>query len=110
MEEAVDEVLSFYRVYHSMRYVGRDLVLRLQHPLPAEVLEQVRQAFADIVVGGTFEQSGPLPAEGGELPELSRLRFRFNRRSMGRLRQLVDFINREGTPGPRVARERTTTA
>jgi uncharacterized protein (TIGR00730 family) len=100
VDEAADEVLRFYRVYHSMRYVSHDLVLRVQNPLSAELLEQVRADYSDIVVGGTYEQSGPLPAEGGELPELSRLRFHFNRRTMGRLRQLIDFINREGTPGP----------
>jgi uncharacterized protein (TIGR00730 family) len=100
VDEAVDEVLGFYRVYHSMRYVGPDLVLRLQNPLPPAVLEQARTAFADIVVSGTYEQGGALAAERGELPELARLRFRFNRRAMGRLRQLVDFINREGRPGP----------
>src|SRR5436190_10485633 len=32
IDEAVEEVLGFYRVYHSMRYVHRDLVLRLQKP------------------------------------------------------------------------------
>src|SRR4051794_21190437 len=30
VDEAVKEILDFYRVYHSMRYVGGDLVLRLQ--------------------------------------------------------------------------------
>ena len=29
VEEAVDEILHFYREYHSMRYVGDQLVLRL---------------------------------------------------------------------------------
>jgi hypothetical protein len=79
-----------------MRYVGRDLlVLRLQAPLSEEMLEKVRSTFADIVGSGTFEQSGILPAEGNELPDLARLSFHFDRRSMGRLRQLVDLLNRE---------------
>ena len=34
VEEAVLEVLNFYRVYHSMRYVGRELSLRLKNWLP----------------------------------------------------------------------------
>jgi uncharacterized protein (TIGR00730 family) len=95
VDEAVNEVLQFYRVYRSMRYIGHDLVLRLQAPLSEQQLEQVRSEFAGMVVSGTFEQSGILPAEGSEFPELTRLRFHFDRRSMGRLRQLVDFINRE---------------
>jgi uncharacterized protein (TIGR00730 family) len=98
VEEAVQEILGFYRVYHSMRYVGQDLVLRLNHPLPEAVLERLRQDFADILQSGTFEQVPALPAEAAEthLAHLPRLRFHFDRRSMGRLRQLIDRINQEG--------------
>ncbi len=34
IDEAVDEIVGFYRRYHSMRYVGPLLVLRLSSPLP----------------------------------------------------------------------------
>jgi uncharacterized protein (TIGR00730 family) len=97
VDEAVEEIARFYRVYHSMRYVRDDMVLRLSRPLPPAVLERVRQSYSDFVVSGTFEQSeGPLAEEYGEHPDLTRLRFHFNRRAMGRLRQLIDFINMEG--------------
>ncbi len=97
-EEAVREVLDFYRVYHSMRYVGPDLVLRLQHPLPEALLEKIRHDFADIVAAGTFEQTNALPEEANDahLAHLPRLRFRFDRKNLGRLRELVDEINRKG--------------
>ena len=32
VDDAVEHVLRFYRIYHSSRYVGDDLVLRLQRP------------------------------------------------------------------------------
>jgi uncharacterized protein (TIGR00730 family) len=98
VDEGMAEILNFYRVYHSMRYVGNELVLRLQHALPDALLERIRTEFADIVVGGTFEQSGALPEEVNDvhLAGLPRLRFRFNRRSLGRLRVLIDTINRDG--------------
>jgi uncharacterized protein (TIGR00730 family) len=98
VEEAVAEVVNFYRVYHSMRYVRGDLVLRLKHKLSEALLEKVRKEFADIIEGGTFQQTHALPAEANEthLAELQRLVFRFDRRSLGRLRMLVDTINREG--------------
>ena len=97
-EEAVAEVLNFYRVYHSMRYVRRDLVLRLAHKLPEALLERLRQEFADIVVSGTVAQTEALPEESNDahVAGLPRLRFHFDRRNHGRLRQLVDLINREG--------------
>jgi len=98
VDDAVAEVLAFYRIYHSMRYVGDDLILRLEHRLPEALLERIRQDFADIVNAGTFEQTGALPEEANDphLAALPRLRFRFDRRSLGRLRMLIDMINREG--------------
>jgi uncharacterized protein (TIGR00730 family) len=102
VDEAVNEVLGFYRVYHSMRYVGGDLVLRLKEKLSEAFLEWIRTEFADILVAGTFEQTVALPAEANDVhvAELPRLRFRFDRRGLGRLRMLIDAINREGLPGP----------
>jgi uncharacterized protein (TIGR00730 family) len=98
VDEAMAEVLQFYRVYHSMRYVNGDLVLRLQHALPEALLERIRTEFADILAGGTFEQTAALPEEANDvhLTALPRLRFHFDRRSLGRLRQLIDTINRDG--------------
>ena len=45
LDEAVSEILGFYRVYHSMRYVGPDLVLRLQKAPPPALLERIRTEF-----------------------------------------------------------------
>lgn len=93
--EAVGEILDFYRVYHSMRYVKQKLVLRLReapHPL---LLAAINQQFPDILTAGTFELRGPLPEEKdeSEVAEFPRLVFRFNRRSLGRLRLLIDCLN-----------------
>jgi uncharacterized protein (TIGR00730 family) len=96
VEEAVKEVTNFYRVYHSMRYVRGDLVLRLQRPLGQRSLDELRWEFQDIVTGGTFEQSAALPQEANEpgVADLPRLKFRFDRHNQGRLRQLIDFVNK----------------
>jgi uncharacterized protein (TIGR00730 family) len=93
--EAVREVLQFYRVYHSMRYVNDALVLRLSSEISPERLEHLNQSFSDIVVSGAIEQRDALPEEHGEpeLGDLPRLTFHFNRRHLGRLRQLIDAIN-----------------
>src|SRR5947208_1946786 len=94
VEEAVREVTRFYRVYHSMRYVRGDLVLRLRTPLSDRVLGEIRWSFADLLTGGTFEQTDALPEEANEpsLASLPRLKFRFDRHAIGRLRQLIDLI------------------
>ncbi len=95
VDEAINEVLGFYRIYHSMRYVRNHLVFRLNEPLSQEKLAAIKENFADILVGGTFEQSPPLPEEEGEpdLNDMPRLVFHFDRRALGRLRMLIDFIN-----------------
>lgn len=101
VEEAVREILGFYRVYHSMRYVRRRLVLRLsQRPSP-EVLDQLNASFADLLAEGKFELSDPLEEERDE-PELAllpRLVFTFNRSNFGRLRQLIDTLNQAPLSG-----------
>lgn len=98
VEDAVEEVTRFYRVYHSMRYVRGLLVLRLRSRLSDDVLEEINRRFADILAGGAFEQRGALPEEANEpsLADLPRLTFRFQRQAIGRLRQLIDFLNEEG--------------
>ncbi len=95
VDEAVDEVTRFYRVYHSMRFVRGQLVLRLNRPLSAATMSRLAEEFADIAAGGRFEQSAMLGAEANEpaLKDLPRLRFGFKRHAMGRLRQLIDVLN-----------------
>ena len=101
VQEAVDEVLRFFRVYHSMRYVKQTLVLRLSEPLHSLILDQINSDFRDILVDGQFTLTPALPAERDEpdLLRLPRLAFHFNRRNFGRLRQLIDLVNGGGAGG-----------
>ncbi len=95
-EDAVAQILRFYRRYHSLRYVGERLVLRLNAPLSPETLAEINEGFADILTGGGFEQiSGPLRAERGAYPDKARLVCDYDRHSTGRLRSLIDRINDE---------------
>jgi uncharacterized protein (TIGR00730 family) len=96
VDDTVDELLTFYRVFHSMRYVKNNLVFRLQEELHPSLLEAINREFADILAGDAFHQRPALPEEKDEprLADLPRLVFHFNRRSLGRLRQLIDAINR----------------
>jgi uncharacterized protein (TIGR00730 family) len=98
VDEAVSEIDNFYRVYHSMRYVKGELVLRLQKKLSDGLVDRLRTEFADIVEHGAIEPTEALPAELNDvaLLHLPRLRLWFDRRSLGRLRMLVDVINKEG--------------
>ncbi len=96
---AVEDVIMFYRVYHSSRYVSDDLVLRLNRPLSAALIERLNDEYAGrILAGGRIEQVGPLPEENGEYPQLPRLRMRFDRKSCGLLRRMVNELNRSDAP------------
>ena len=92
---AVDEVVGFFRVYHSMRFVGEQLVLRLKEKISDDLLEQLNNDYQDILNGGSIVQSAALDDEQNEpeLAEMPRLVFDFNRRSHGRLRQLINQVN-----------------
>ena len=99
VDEAVEEITRFYRVYHSARTVDRNLVIRLTHRIPESLVTQLGHDFADIVVKGEIVQTGALEEEQEDAPELARLPrlvLEFNRSSFGRLRQLIDRLNSDG--------------
>jgi len=97
VDQAVEEITRFYRVYHSSRTVGHKLVIRLVRPLPEKLVDRLSHDFADILLSGAIVQ-GPALAEEDEpeLAALPRLVLHFNRTNFGRLRQLIDRINHDG--------------
>jgi uncharacterized protein (TIGR00730 family) len=102
VEDAVDELLQFYRNYHSLRYVDDVLVLRMHRRLTESSLEELNERFADIIVQGRIEQHSALAGEINEpeLADMPRLVLHFNRKSLGRLRQLIDGVNSGETCEP----------
>lgn len=103
VEDAAREILGFYRNYHSIRWVGDTLVIRLQsRPTEAEATHLSAQ-FADIVNGPIRVLDKPLPAErrSEDFPTLPRVALAFDRLSYARLRQLIDELNTlESAPPP----------
>ncbi|MFQ5590117.1 MAG: LOG family protein [Phycisphaerae bacterium] len=96
-EDAVEAILRFYRRYHSSRFVGEQMVFRLNSALSARALSELNTDFADVLTSGSFVQvDQPLEEERGEYADKPRLVFAFNRRSAGRLRLLIDRINEGG--------------
>jgi uncharacterized protein (TIGR00730 family) len=94
VDDAVAEITAFYRIYHSSRIVGDDLVLRLKRGLTADEVRELGRQFDDILKGPLDQAPGPVPQELNECPELARLIIPFNRSSYSRLRRLIDHINR----------------
>ena len=92
---ATDEILGFFRNYHSVRWVGDLLIMRLRQAPTRSELSALNGAFSDIVVGGAIRPTKPLSPErsSGDHVELPRLAFRFDRVHYGRLRQMIDVVN-----------------
>lgn len=97
-EAAVAEIVRFYANYHSSRYVGDRLVLRLRHAPDAATLTRLSGEFDDLLAG-PMALSGALPEEADEHAPLPRLVFDYDRRRSGRLRALIDRLN-ELAPAP----------
>jgi uncharacterized protein (TIGR00730 family) len=94
VDETVDEVQRFYRVYDGMEYVNNRLVLRLRTSVADRKLMTIQRDYADILESGEFRQEVDTALNGTpQAAAWTRLIFHFNRRSLGRLRQLVDTIN-----------------
>lgn len=92
---AVEEIQTFYRNYHSIRFVEEKLVVRIKQSLTPAHLGYARDHFGDLFAQGTITQEGPLHGEVGEpkLASLPRLVFSYHRRDAGRLRQFIDWLN-----------------
>jgi uncharacterized protein (TIGR00730 family) len=92
---ATAEVLGFYRNYHSIRWVGARLVVRLRAAPTPDELHALRVSFADIVPPGGLEPTAPLPAEvaDGDHLDLPRLVLTLDRLAYGRLRAFIDAVN-----------------
>ena len=96
VETALAEVETFYRNYHSLRYVGERLVLRLRAEPTDDEVSGLNDTFADVIVKGGIEKTTALASElnDGDVVDLPRLVLRFDRHGFGRLRSLIDAINR----------------
>ena len=97
LDEAVREILDFYCVYNSMRYVRGRLVLRLHADPDDALMERLNTEFGDICERGgiTKVETHAFEADDAHLADLPRIAFRFDRRQVGKLRQMVDLLNRE---------------
>ncbi|OIP60947.1 MAG: TIGR00730 family Rossman fold protein [Nitrospirae bacterium CG_4_9_14_3_um_filter_53_35] len=95
-DDALAKIDHFYRRYHSMRFVGEKLVIRLSSAIDPSRVMELKGRFSDILSPrGGLSLSGPLPAEADEpeIAHLPRLVVDFNRKDFSRLRSLIDVVN-----------------
>ncbi len=95
VESAVKRIMDFYKVYHSIRRIKGQTVLRLNHSISEEKLDYIREEFKDIILDNRIEQTSALPEEVQrcEYVDLPRLVFRFDEQKHGRLLEMINLLN-----------------
>ena len=94
-EEAAAWIKSYYSTYHSVRQVRDTLVIRLEKELSDKQVKVLNESFSDLVKTGEIVKTTPFRQEKDE-PELlakPRISFRNNKRSAGRLQEMILAIN-----------------
>ncbi len=92
---AVAEIEGFWRNYHSIRWAGDELVVRLRHVPTEDEVAGLNERFADLLTEGRIETTEPLPAEVSDRDhlDLPRLVMHYDARRAARLRALIDALN-----------------
>ncbi|MFA5093580.1 MAG: TIGR00730 family Rossman fold protein [Candidatus Omnitrophota bacterium] len=94
---AIKYIENFYRVYHSIRYVSGQTVIRLNKKISDKTLALINKKFKDILTSGEISFSTPVAEEiqKNEFVDLPRLIMNYNMRHYGRLCQMIQVINKD---------------
>jgi uncharacterized protein (TIGR00730 family) len=95
VEAARTEILQFWRNYHSLRWVGATLVLRLRAEPTDDEVADLNDRFGGLVASGRIARSRPLGPErsSGDEVHLPRLTLVMNQYRIGSLHQLIRAVN-----------------
>jgi uncharacterized protein (TIGR00730 family) len=96
--EAVEEITNFYKVFHSIRFVGKYLIIRMNHQISGADLEALNAEFGYLCKQGGFEVCDATSQEiqSNDNLDKARLRFEFVRNDLGGLRDVINRINQAG--------------
>ena len=95
VDDAIQEITHFYKNFHSYRWVGQRLVIRLNHAITQDAVLDLNTRFGHILKKDQIVIGSALPPEQNEpdLLELPRLILTPFRDNFGRLRSFIDAIN-----------------
>jgi uncharacterized protein (TIGR00730 family) len=97
IESACKYIQNFYSCYHSTRWVGNLLVIRLNYDISDLHLAELNRQFQSTLSQGEICRSQALPQEqkDAHLLNLPRLVMYFNQSDYGQLQELIEAINNE---------------
>ena len=94
VDAATQHIEQYYLNYHSFRYVGDEVLLRLLNPLSKHALQRLNAEFSDILHNGHITQVQQWPkGDDSNLNHLPRLRLHVKHGKMNVLPQLVRRMN-----------------
>ncbi|MZG30794.1 MAG: LOG family protein [Nitrospinae bacterium] len=96
VEQAIGHIINYYKVFHSLRYIGDLTIMRLTKSLSSDMVKDLNHEFQDIILKGSMHLSPPhkLEIKNNEFLELPRLSLHFINSKYGRLNQLIEAINK----------------
>ena len=94
-EKAAEEITGFWRNYDSLRWFGKELVLRLRETPTDDELDALNERFAYLVREGRIERTEPRSVEirDDDIPDAPRIVFTPQQRLIGELHRLIRAIN-----------------
>jgi len=94
IEAAVNHIRDFYLNYHSFRYVGKCILLRMLKPLSDDALKRLNAEFSDVLSEGRISQVFQWPKSDDDCYDhLPRLRMHLDRSRMSVLPQIIRRMN-----------------
>ena len=95
IEDAVAEIETFYRVYHSIRWVDDQLIIRLNADPSDAVLAELGRDFEQLLLEPIARvDASKAEVRDDDVPDLPRIALRFDQTRIGDLRRLIDELNR----------------
>lgn len=94
IEAATAHIRDYYLNYHSFRYVGKAVLLRMLTPLSEDALLRLNAEFSDVLCEGSIDQVFRWPkSDDHQFDHLPRLRLHLDRTRMNVLPQIIRRMN-----------------
>ncbi len=98
VDAACAEIDGFYRNYHSIRWAGDQLIVRMQHGPDAAQLAALNETHADLLAGGTIEVSEPTAGErsSNDHVDLDRIVMIYDKWQLSSIHRIIRDVNAWG--------------
>ena len=95
VEDAVNEITSFYHNYQSLRFVGDRMYLRVKRAIPENEFLAIASKYSHLSSDGVLEQTGPTPEEvsDDDSVDMYRVALHYSAKGFADVRPLIDELN-----------------